>query len=54
VAERVVLASLGKLVFLETLVPRVSLDPKASWEVQDLKGRLGKLETKAHKGPVDK
>jgi len=54
VAEPVVRASLGKLVFLGTLVPRVSLDLKASWELQDLKDRLDKLETKVHEGPVDK
>lgn len=53
-AEPVVLASLGKLVFLGTLVPRVSLDLKASLELQDIKVRLGKLETKVHEGTVDK
>jgi len=42
-------ASLDKLVLLGTLVIRASLDLKVLLELQDLKDRLGKLETKVCK-----
>jgi len=54
VAERVLLVSPEKLDFLGTLVPRVSLGPKALRELRDLKDRLGRLETREHKVNLDK
>ena len=48
-ALRVLQASLGQLVLMETLVLRVNQDPRVLLELLALVDRLGKLVTKVHK-----